>query len=82
MSTPSQCPVCDRYMCDHTPAQRGQTHQEMMGDVPVATKHMREVTMKQIDVVDSGCDHRRSRMHKPIVCLDCGAVQIKVWVKS
>lgn len=26
----SLCPVCGRAMCDHTPAERGQTHAEMM----------------------------------------------------
>jgi len=27
---PSLCPVCGRFYCDHTPAQRGQSHEEMM----------------------------------------------------
>ncbi len=27
---PSLCPVCGRIYCDHTPEQRGQTHEEMM----------------------------------------------------
>jgi len=35
MSVPSECPVCGRRMCDHTPTQRGQSFAEMMGDVPV-----------------------------------------------
>ena len=26
----SLCPVCGRVMCDHTPKDRGQTHEEMM----------------------------------------------------
>ena len=26
----SLCPVCGRAMCDHSPAERGQTHEEMM----------------------------------------------------
>ncbi len=26
----SLCPVCGRAMCDHSPAERGQTHDEMM----------------------------------------------------
>lgn len=28
-SIPTVCPVCDRRMCDHTPAERGQTQEEM-----------------------------------------------------
>lgn len=26
----SLCPSCGRYLCDHTPKERGQTHEEMM----------------------------------------------------
>jgi len=29
----SLCPVCGRVMCDHTPTERGQTHEEMMRDL-------------------------------------------------
>ncbi len=38
MPVPSECPVCTRRMCDHTPAQRRQSFEEMMGDVPVQEK--------------------------------------------
>jgi uncharacterized coiled-coil protein SlyX len=31
---PSVCPVCGRRMCDHTPAERGQTEAQMMEPVP------------------------------------------------
>lgn len=34
MGTPSECPVCRRIYCDHTPDERGQTFAEMMGDPP------------------------------------------------
>lgn len=27
------CPVCGRVMCDHTPAERGQTQEEMLRDM-------------------------------------------------
>lgn len=26
----SLCPLCGRFMCDHTPSERGQTYDEMM----------------------------------------------------
>jgi hypothetical protein len=26
----SLCPVCGRYLCDHTPDERGQTYEEMV----------------------------------------------------
>ncbi len=26
----SLCPICGRFYCDHTPAQRGQSYEEMM----------------------------------------------------
>lgn len=26
------CPICNRVLCDHSPAERGQTHGEMMDD--------------------------------------------------
>lgn len=26
----SLCPVCGKYLCDHTPEERGQTYEEMM----------------------------------------------------
>ncbi len=26
------CPICGRVYCDHTPAERGQSHEEMMAD--------------------------------------------------
>lgn len=29
----SLCPVCGRWSCDHTPEERGQTHEEMMRDL-------------------------------------------------
>lgn len=29
----SLCPVCGRAYCDHTPSERGQTHQEMVRDL-------------------------------------------------
>lgn len=29
---PSPCPVCNRCYCDHTPAERGQTIQEIYRD--------------------------------------------------
>jgi len=29
----SLCTVCGRAMCDHTPTERGQTHEEMMRDL-------------------------------------------------
>ena len=33
------CPICGRHLCDHTPSERGQTIQEMMG--PVARKEFK-----------------------------------------
>jgi hypothetical protein len=33
------CPICGRHLCDHTPSERGQTTQEMMG--PVARKEFK-----------------------------------------
>ena len=32
MPVPSECPICQRRLCDHTCAERGQTYAEMMGD--------------------------------------------------
>lgn len=26
------CPICNRFSCDHTPTERGQTYDEMMAD--------------------------------------------------
>ena len=26
------CPVCGKYMCDHSPSERGQTMRQMMSD--------------------------------------------------
>lgn len=26
------CPICERVYCDHSPEERGQTHDEMMAD--------------------------------------------------
>jgi len=26
------CPICGRVLCDHSPAERGQSHEEMMAD--------------------------------------------------
>lgn len=34
MGVPSECPVCGRRLCDHSPDERGQTFAEMMGDPP------------------------------------------------
>lgn len=33
--SPTECPICHRVMCDHTPAERGQTYAQMMGDEPL-----------------------------------------------
>lgn len=34
----SLCPVCGRYLCDHTPAERGQTVAEMMRPLSIEEK--------------------------------------------
>lgn len=38
MGIPTECPICGRRMCDHTPEERGQTFEQMMGDAPVGKK--------------------------------------------
>lgn len=35
MPIPSECPICERRLCDHTAEERGQTFGQMMGDEPV-----------------------------------------------
>ncbi len=32
----SLCPICRRYLCDHTPFERGQTEEEMMAPLTEA----------------------------------------------
>lgn len=36
------CPICGKVMCDHTPAERGQTIEEMMGLSPQQQKEISE----------------------------------------
>lgn len=36
---PPPCPLCSRRMCDHTPLERGQTFEQMMGEAPTPQAH-------------------------------------------
>lgn len=39
------CPICDRYMCDHSPAERGQTFEEVLGDMELDANRLRQQNM-------------------------------------
>ena len=35
----SLCPICGRFLCDHTPEERGQTFEEMTRPLSAEEKH-------------------------------------------
>jgi hypothetical protein len=47
VSGPIPCPICTRRLCDHSPEERHQTHDEMMGGVP---------TQKRPHFVSESCE--------------------------
>jgi hypothetical protein len=59
LRVPSPCPICERQLCDHTPAERGQTLAQVMGDEPAP----RPVCRCPLSMVCT-CDH----------CASCTAV--------
>lgn len=52
------CPICGKYLCDHTAAERGQTNEEMMRPL-----HPEEVDAWKTEPLDSQKKIEVARKH-------------------
>lgn len=53
------CPICGRVYCDHTPAERGQTHEEMMADC--CGMSVEEYRRRTADAAPTKRSHRKKK---------------------